>query len=282
VYDGRTEAEAVEDSVVKGGRTMCDWVRSTFHGDPLRRGQRWCTLDRLYRSAEGVFGVRTRWTLRAALAVATVFALAVLFRCTHGRSGITFGQIVAACKRAENVHVTTSCPRTGEVAYEMWISSEMNLLAMTRGREHTVYDLGARRKRRTDLASGQTESGPLSDREYAGVKRMATLYPGSMLIDAPSDARWHRSPDRGGQKIYELTQTHRTSNGHDYRIKFEVAMDGLTRLPQTLRLFHNGPMTEGWECMSQTTFEYPAGAKMKSLIQNASGASRPREIDRPG
>ncbi|MEN6427555.1 MAG: hypothetical protein ABFE13_19555 [Phycisphaerales bacterium] len=204
-------------------------------------------------------------------AVAALLTFSVLFLWAHDTSGITFARIAAACERVENVHVTRLCPRTGEIIQELWISTEMNFLAMTRAQEHVFYDLSTRQKARMDLTSGQMESSAMSDQEYTGVQRIAAMYPGPMLTDAPSDARWLRVPDEGDREVYQFTRTNRASDGQSYLVRFEVAIDTDTKLPQALRLFHNSPATAGWECVSQSTFEYPAGMQMMSLVGRACG-----------
>jgi len=212
---------------------------------------------------------RVGWILKAVCAIPAICVLVALLVCAHGTSGTTYGEVAAACNRAENVHITRFSPRAGEVVCEIWISKEMNVLAMTRAGEHIAYDLDTRRKERTNLASGETESGLLSDLEYTGVQRINATCPSPMLMDAPSDARWLRVSRTGDREVYEWTRTNRAGAGRSYLVKFEVTIDAATKLPQELRLFHNGPATTGWECISQTVFEYPTTVQMKSLIEHA-------------
>ncbi|MEN6575970.1 MAG: hypothetical protein ABFD90_06475 [Phycisphaerales bacterium] len=214
---------------------------------------------------------RFRRMIQTLCAVAALLTFSVLFLWAHDTSGITFAQIAAVCERVENVHVTRLYPRTGEIIQELWISTEMNFLAMTRAQEHIFYDLKTRQKTRMDLTSGQMESSAMSDREYTGVQRIAAIYPSPMLTDALSDARWLRIPNEGDREVYQFTRANRASDGSSYLVRFEVAIDAVTKLPQVFCLFHNDPATTGWECVSQSTFEYPTGAQMMSLVGRACG-----------
>lgn len=213
---------------------------------------------------------RAATVLKTGCAVAAVLAAAALWICAQGVSQATLGRSVNARECVENVHATRICPRTGEVIQEMWMSTEMNILAMTVGREHVVYDLGARRKKCTDLVSGRTEFGVLNDLEYAGVRKMIAACPSPILMDAPTDARWSRIQDEGDWGVFQFTRTEQTSAGQPFLVRYEVAVDRLTKLPQVFRLFHNGPATDEWEYISKTTFDYPTTAQMESLVEHAS------------
>ncbi len=205
-----------------------------------------------------------RRILAAAFAVVGIFALIALLLRASGSSGISFASIASACTRVENIHVTISRCDTGEVIYEMWISRELDVLVMRKGREHVVYDLDARCRRRTDLVSGQIETGPLNDRECAGVRRVMAMHPRSMLTDVPSDARWVHISSQDDQEVYEFTWTNWTTAGRAYQSRYEVAIGRVTRLPHRLRLFYSGLATTGWECKSQTQFEYPTKAQVQA------------------
>lgn len=208
------------------------------------------------------------WTLRTVCAAAAIAVFSALLLWTHRTSGVTFAQIAAACDDVENVHVTKRNPRTGEMIQELWISSEMNALAMTTAQGLVFYDLGTRQKRCIDPASRRMETGPLADQEYFGAQAITATYPSRMLTDAPSDAKWLRIPNEGNCEVYQLTQTPRDSIGRPYQVRFEIVIDGVTKLPRTFRVFHNGPAIAGWECVSESLFEYPAEAQMKAILEN--------------
>ncbi len=255
------------------------WMHSCENKEQSERGhdaaeRQLPYLRRLYGRVRAAakcmaFGSRAARIAKNAFVAAATTALVVYLLSTHGESGTTLGEIVAAYGRTNNVHVTALYPDTGEITYELWISRELNFLAMIRGREHIVYDLAARQKRWIDLSSEMMECGPLSELEYAGVRRMADRCPSPMLTDVPSDARWVRASGHGTQEVYELTQTDRTGSGRDYAVKYEVVIDRLTRLPQRFSLFRSWPPEAAWECVSQIEFEYPAEAQMESLVEHS-------------
>lgn len=248
----------------EASQTGCEW-RTRNHeddGDPTWRRSRTAWKSVACRSRVG-------WMLRVVCAAAAIVASSAWLLWAHRTSGITFAQIATACDGVGNVHVTRRNPPTGEVIQELWISHEMNALAMTTAQGYALYDLSTRRKRCVDPTFGQMESGPLSDQEYFGARAIAATYPSRMLTDAPSDAKWSHVRTEGDSEVYQLTQTRPDSIGLSYLVRFELTIDGATRLPRAFRLFHSAPATTGWECMSESLFEYPAGTRMKALLEDA-------------
>jgi len=212
---------------------------------------------------------RIRRILKTVSVAAAAILLAVLFYSTHGSSGTTMARVVRAFGQVRNVRVVSLSPQGDQVAYELWVSRDLNLTGMLTPQQCVVYDLANREKE--DVISGAVS--PLDDFELTRVREMGDRCLGFSLAGVPADAQWERISLGGNREVHEFTWMRQTDLGRDVPTKYEVAIDTSTMLPVSLRLFRIEPLETEWECQSLILFEYPTKARMRSVMMGEPVAS---------
>jgi len=217
------------------------------------------------------FDPRVRMMLRTVITAAAMVALAVLFLSTPSSpAGVALADVVRAVEQAKNVRVLRYDSYGGEVIQQLLILRDSDLVYMAIPGQCTMYDLGARRKALVGVDSRLEHDESLSRREYVGVRDIVDGCIGFRLSKMPADARWDRVSGADGQDVYELMWSERTGADLAFWVRGEIVLDGSTRRPIRVSLFHRDSRAVEWRQISRIVFEYPSDAEMKSTIESGS------------
>jgi hypothetical protein len=206
--------------------------------------------------------------LKAAVAAAAVIPLAVLFLNTSTASGITLAQMFKAFGKAQNIHVSTFGPSTGNFMQEFWISRDMNRFLMARGEERALYDLEARRRYVYRVAETPPDVGQLNEQQYHIARHLIDACLGFTLTDVPADAKWSRRQGDtiGDTDVYELTYTERDRSGASVLRRWMLSIDPVTKLPKEGQAFRRPSDQEEWVRQWRMECQYPTPDEMAAII----------------
>ncbi len=211
---------------------------------------------------------RVRLILKAAVAAAAVIPLALLFQTTNTASGITIGQMFKAFEKAQNIHVSTFGPPTGQLMQEFWISREMNRVLMVRGQERTLHDLQARKEYVYRTAETPADVRQLSEQQYSRARRFIDTCLGFTLSDIPTNRKWSRIRNgvAEGLETYELTYAEQDRPGTPRLMRWEIGIDPATRLPGRVQAFWRASIEAEWRYRSRVELQYLATDEMATLL----------------
>lgn len=201
--------------------------------------------------------------IKPAMAVAAVLALVALFLRTQSTSGVALADVVRAFERAGNVRIVGFDPVSEEAIYEFWVSRGLNLVGQITDRECLVYDLATGEKE--DIGAGKVY--PLDNASLASVRAFMERCLGFSFAEIPANAAWKQRSLSDNLCVYEITWMRKTYAGRDIPVKYEVVVDGTTRLPVRLCMFYWDSLDMDWLSGTVMVLEYPTEAEMG----NASG-----------
>jgi len=203
----------------------------------------------------------------AALAALIPLALVLLVH-TRSASGTGPDEIANAFAKAANVHVQLFHPDRTEPIRELWVSRQANVLMMTEGVGHVLYDVNAKERRLATPLGEIAEPAVLDERERRNVRNTMEGCLGLSLAGIPVDRQWQHvaHDDARGIDVCELTWRTHVGSGSTYLVKWEVAIDSTTKLPAQTRLFRKYSAESEWECQSRREFTYPTEAEIRSAI----------------
>jgi hypothetical protein len=202
-------------------------------------------------------------------AVAAVILLAVLFHgTTSTTSGTTLAQVRKAFREAENAHISTVDPITGQPTLDLWISRPLNIVLAVTERETVLYDLGARKEYVGQTVGGAAYIVELTDRDYAYARQTMTTGLGFSPDKIPPDARWTRADSDAsqGNETYELSYSEQSTSGVIALRKWTLLIDPTTKRPQEVRTFRRLPAESEWHPLETTTVQYPTAGEMNKVI----------------
>jgi len=211
---------------------------------------------------------RVRLILKAAVAVAAVIPLVLLFQTTNTASGITLGQVFKALEDAPNIHVSRFGLPAGQLTQEWWISRRMNRVLMVTGQQQVLHDLQTRKEHVYRTAETRADVRQLSERQYTNARRLIDACLGFGLSDIPSNRKWSRIRHGavGDLEAYELTYSARNRSAPTRLMRWEITVDPVTRLPGRAQAFWRTSAEAEWQYLSTTELQYLADDEMAPFI----------------
>jgi len=238
-----------------------------IRGRPQPATTRWSPAEIKATWQRATCNPRVRLILKTAVAAAAVIPLVLLFQTTNTASGVTLAQMFKAFGRAQNIHISTFGPRTGQLMQELWISRETNRVLMVRGQERVLHDLEARKEYVYPTADTPSAVRELSDQQYSRARRLMDTCLGIAINDIPANRKWNRVDDdnTGSFETYELAYVEQDRSGATALRKLRILIDPATKLPEEVQAFRRIPAEDEWHHLWKEEIQYLTKHEMEAI-----------------
>jgi len=211
----------------------------------------------------------------ATVAAVILIGFALLLNITSAKA-VTIDQICKAIEKVKNVHITSFVPSRKEPIQELWVSRTANTYLLKTEKELVLWDIDDALRKSKQVATGVTDTTPLSTEMTAEVRDriggFLGLVPFADLSIVPKDADW--SPVAGESleatgdiEAHDLTWTEKAYDGSEVFRKWRVFVDPETDLPQRTEWYEKPTVDGEYILRSIKVAEYLNDNEMQLVIR---------------